>query len=131
MRALILAIIAIFSVTTALSAQKAEKLSVRGGQQKTLPASRIAVKFVSVVEDSRCPQGVNCIWAGVATIRIQVRKSGKPAKEFELNTNQLDKSVTFEGHEIKLVGLTPYPQSDSPIRPDAYSAALTIKKLPK
>ena len=132
MKTLILTLIAIFSITAVAPAQKPEKLIVRVGQQKTAPASRIAVKFVAVTEDSRCPQGVNCIWAGVATIKIQLRKNGKPAREFELNTNQLDKSITFEGHEIKLFALTPYPRSgEGPIKQGAYSAALTITRLRK
>ena len=107
------------------------EVKLRIAQEKTAPCTGIKIKFVSVVEDSRCPQGVNCIWAGVAKIKIQLRKAGKSAQEFELNTNQMDKSITFEGHEMKLASLTPYPKSGSAIKASAYSATITITKLPK
>ena len=118
----------LFGMTTMATAQKPEKITVRVAQEKTAPGTTIKVKFLSVIEDSRCPEGVNCIWAGVAKIKIQLRKTGKPAKEFELNTNQMDKSITFEGHTIKLVTLTPYPKSGTAIKPAAYSATLRITR---
>jgi hypothetical protein len=110
---------------------KTGEVKLRVAQEKTAPGTAIKIKFLSIVEDSRCPEGVNCIWAGVAKIKIQLRKTGKPAKEFELNTNQMDKSITFEGHTIKLVTLTPYPKSGSTTNAAAYSAMLTITKLLK
>lgn len=110
---------------------KTGEVKLRVAQEKTAPGTTIKIKFLSVVEDSRCPEGVNCIWAGVAKIKIQLRKTGKPAKEFELNTNQTDKTITFEGHTIKLVTLTPYPKSGTATNSAAYSATLTIAKLPK
>jgi hypothetical protein len=110
---------------------KTGEVKLRVAQEKTAPGTTIKVKFLSVIEDSRCPEGVNCIWAGVAKIKIQLRKTGKPAKEFELNTNQMDKSITFEGHTIKLVTLTPYPKSGTAINATVYFATLTIAKLTK
>ncbi len=107
---------------------KTGEVKLRVAQEKTAPGTAIKIKFMKVVEDSRCPEGVNCIWAGVAKIKIQLRKTGKPAKEFELNTNQMDKSITFEGHTIKLVALTPYPKSGTATNSAAYSAILTITK---
>ena len=110
---------------------KTGEVKLRVAQEKTAPGTGIKIRFLSVVEDSRCPEGVNCIWAGVAKIKIQLRKTGKPAKEFELNTNQLDKFITFEGHTIKLAAVTPYPKSGTAINASAYSATLTITKLTK
>lgn len=107
---------------------KTGEVKLRLTQEKTAPGTAIKIKFLSVIEDSRCPEGVNCIWAGVAKIKIQLRKAGKPAKEFELDTNQTDKSITFEGHEIKLAALTPHPKSGSSMKPAAYSATLAIAK---
>ena len=117
-----------FGMFLTMEAKTTAQLKLRIAQEKTAPGTTIKVKFLSVIEDSRCPEGVNCIWAGVAKIKIQLRKAGKPAKEFELNTNQLDKSITFEGHTIKLVTLTPYPKSSAAINAAAYSATLTITK---
>ena len=119
-----------FGILLAADAKTGE-IKLRVAQEKTAPGTTIKIKFLSVIEDSRCPEGVNCIWAGVAKIKIQLRKAGKPAQQFELNTNQLDKFITFEGHTIKLTALTPYPKSGAATNAAAYAATLTITKLPK
>ena len=107
------------------------EVKLRIAQEKAVPGTAIKIKFLSVVEDSRCPTGVKCIWAGVAKIKIQLGKNGKPAQSFELNTNQTDKTINFEGHQVKLKMLTPYPNSASIVKVPKYSATLTIIKLPK
>src|SRR5688500_11058174 len=85
MRALIISLVVLLSFTFA-SAQGAEQLTIKNGQQKVSKTGRITVKFLELIEDSRCPADVNCVWAGVARIKVQLRKNGKSA-EVELNTN--------------------------------------------
>ncbi len=129
MRTILSTLILTFAFGIFLTADaKTGDVKLRLAQEKTAPGTAIKIKFLSVIEDSRCPEGVNCIWAGVAKIKIQLRKPGKPAKEVELNTSQSDKSITFEGHEIKLAALTPYPRSGSTTTAAAYSATLAIAK---
>lgn len=123
MRSLLLSLAILLSVTFT-SAQNPEKLTLKQGQQKTA-TGRLIVKFLAVTEDSRCPTNVNCVWAGVARIKIQLRKNGKTA-EFELNTNQPEKSAAFEGSEVKLNTLTPYPKSTAPINSASYTATFTV-----
>ncbi len=110
---------------------KTSEVKLRLAQEKSAPRTAIKIKFLSVIEDSRCPEGVNCIWAGVAKIKIQLRKAGKSAQMFELNTNQMDKSINFEGHQIKLAAVTPYPKSGTATNASSYSATLTITELTK
>lgn len=40
-----------------------------------------SVKFLEVVSDSRCPEGVTCIWAGEAKVRIGIVKNGEVVDE--------------------------------------------------
>ncbi len=120
-----------FGVFVTTDAKYDGEVKLRVAQEKAAPGTAIKIKFVRVIEDSRCPEGVNCIWAGVARIRVQLRKADKSVKEFELNTNQTNKTITFDGHEIKLAALTPYPKSGTAIKAASYSATLTITKLPK
>ena len=97
------------------------------GLRKEVVVKGLKVKFIEVTEDSRCPEGTNCIWAGVAKVKIQLRKNGKTAV-FELNTNQRDRSATFGGYELKLSKLTPYPKASSPVPRASYSATFVIDK---
>ncbi|MGB3798545.1 MAG: hypothetical protein WA952_01950 [Lewinella sp.] len=64
--------------------------------------------FVSVLEDSRCPRGVQCIQAGRAVVAVRVLRGGKWQEE----------SVTIDGNAIptdlgplQLIRLDPYPDA--------------------
>jgi hypothetical protein len=129
MKTLILIIAAIFALTAVVPARVPAEITVRKGSQKAVPNSRLKVKFVAVTEDSRCPENAQCVWAGVARIKVQVSKNGRAAQEFELNTMQTDKVISFEGFEIKLSDLN-RPNAGKPDHSD-YIATLTVTKLKK
>ena len=60
--------------------------TLRKGQRVTLKGSRVlAIKFVAVESDSRCPKDVNCVWAGNAAVQVQV-STGRRSKTLTLNT---------------------------------------------
>ncbi len=96
--------------------------------QKVISGSQITVKFISLIEDSRCPEGTNCIQAGNARIKVVVSKRGE-SKTFELNTNLGPKGDTFEGYAINLVNLTPTPKDNIRINRNGYTATFSISRL--
>lgn len=124
-----LLITVIFGGFIAAKAQNSRELKLRVGQSKTEARSKIKVKFLAVVEDSRCPEGTNCIWAGNAKIKIQVSKNRMAPKTFELNTNLAEKTVVFEGFEIAFKDLVPYPKAGSQTKPQGYSASIAVTRL--
>ena len=87
----------------------------------------IKLKVVDLVDDSRCPKDVTCVWAGNARIKIQLIKNGKK-NEVELNTGRGQQSVKFEGYEMTLSKLTPEPASNIRIRKDGYVATFKVTK---
>ena len=97
-------------------------------KQKVIIRDKLTVKFVSLVEDSRCPTDTNCVWAGNAKIKIQVGKGKAAAKTFELNTNLDPQTISFAGYEIKLVNLTPQPASNIIINRNGYTATFAVSK---
>ena len=101
-----------------------ETLTLRVGQQKTSATGKIKVKFISVMEDSRCPVNVTCVWAGNAKIKISLAKGKKAARLFELNSTLKTDLIVFEGYEIRLVDL--YPRPGKKVRRVALRPAATI-----
>lgn len=100
----------IFALVSVLAlgvfAKGTQELQIRVGEQKSADSGRLTIKFVSVVEDSRCPMNARCIWAGEAKIKIAVSK-GKMAPRFvELNLGEAPNSVKLYGYTISLEGLT-------------------------
>ncbi len=73
------------------------------------------VKFIKVLEDSRCPKEVTCIWAGQARLLVEVSEKGKDSKEMELLLNGKTDNIlcSLEGYQLKGMSLSPYPISDN------------------
>jgi len=125
MKALLLTLAVLLNFTFA-SAQPSEQITVKTGQQRVTKTGRISIKFLELIEDSRCPADVNCVWAGIAKIKVQLNKNGKTAI-VELNT-QNEKSTVFEGHTVTLKDLLPRQSTTSKYSQSAYSATLTITR---
>ena len=71
------------------------KLSLELGAHAKLPdGSQIA--YLELVDDSRCPPNVRCVWAGNAEIRLRWTPTGSGrSRTFTLNTSSVGgKSVT-------------------------------------
>lgn len=131
MKLLFLALITAFSFGTIFGAgaQTEKQITVRVGKQKKEAASKITLKFVSVVEDSRCPEGVTCVWAGNAKIKVAVMQNGREMKTVELNTNLGAKGDTYEGYAFYLKELTPTPNAKNKPNTNSYTATFTISRL--
>lgn len=105
-----------------------QQQKVQINTQKKFSKSKLIVKFVSLIEDARCPQDVKCIQAGNAKIEIEVSK-GKEKETFEINTNLGAKGATFGGYAIDLIDLTPVPKSNIRINKNGYVATFTVTRL--
>ncbi len=108
-------------------AQASQSLMVRVGQEKAARGN-LRVRFLTLVEDSRCPTGTNCVWAGTAKIKIQVRSGARNAQTFDIETNG-DDTVMFRGYRIKLTDLTPHPANNIRINRNGYVATFRITKI--
>ncbi|HUP24741.1 MAG TPA: hypothetical protein VNB06_17615 [Thermoanaerobaculia bacterium] len=51
---------------------------LRLGDSARLASTRLELRFDAVVEDSRCPADVTCVWAGNAHLRLTASLSGTP-----------------------------------------------------
>ena len=107
-----------------------KRVSMANGSEKVVPGFGIKIKFLDVIEDSRCPKGQTCIWAGNAKVQVQVF-AGRRASTFEINSSLSPQTATIGGYEIRLESLDPRP--DTARRPDKgrYVAVFAVRKLPK
>lgn len=129
--------VAIFLITFAsIVAQPGEKLIVLerefklkiGESAKSKPEG-LEVEFDSVAEDSRCPRGVTCVWAGNAKILLKVKKDAAKPAHVELNTSIDPRTSRYLEYELRLRELRPYPESDATIKSSDYEVTLTVHKL--
>ena len=103
------------------------EFKLKVGQEVKVHEAGIKVSINAVVEDSRCPTGVQCIWAGNGKVSVRLSKDKREAVSVELNTTE-PKSSTYEGYEVRLVRLDPYPKDGSTISKDDYVATLMVCK---
>ncbi|HEX7724886.1 MAG TPA: hypothetical protein VF438_04080 [Candidatus Paceibacterota bacterium] len=69
----------------------------------------VTVTPLEVTDDSRCPQGVACIWAGTVHVRTKVKNEvGTSEVTFELG-----KSITLGAENIALTVVSPAKTQDS------------------
>jgi len=88
----------------------------------------LKIEFDSVTEDSRCPKGVTCVWAGNAKILLKVYKESGKAADLELNTNINPKTSRYLEYELNLKELKPYPESNAAIKSSDYEVTLKVHK---
>jgi hypothetical protein len=106
-----------------------QSFQIKYGQELTVKGQDLKVKFGSLVEDSRCPRDVKCIWAGDAKILITVRRANAVAANIEVHTSPSFKQAgKYQRYVIKLVALDPYPNTREEKKPADYVATLLITK---
>lgn len=103
------------------------EFKLKAGGEARVKGAPVKVRFASVAEDSRCPRGVDCVWAGNARVSLVVEAAGR-ATSVELNTNVEPKAASAEGYELALVDLSPYPRADEKINPKDYAATLVVRR---
>lgn len=86
------------------------------GENKFLPEYQMNVTFKNISEDSRCPEGVTCVWQGAAVANIEfmgttTRPMTIPLATTENAGRNYHKSTVFNGYTISLVEVNPAPTS--------------------
>lgn len=93
----------------------------------------LSLTFQKVLEDSRCPSKVQCVWSGQARISINVSQTGQAPAALEMNTNPPLKQdvVTYGDFQIQLLALDPYPEDRGQYIPaETYEATFVMTELP-
>lgn len=89
----------------------------------------IEITFLEVLEDSRCPKDVDCVWAGQAKIKIAIKEKGKKTIEKEVVMDASGKDVviyTSDTTVIKATYLSPYPKTSTAISNRVYYLELQV-----
>jgi hypothetical protein len=105
-----------------------QEFEIGFGQQVLIEGEGLRITFTRVAEDSRCPRGVNCIWAGNGKVVLKLTKMRRRPALMSLNTTLDPKQDDYRGYDVKLVSLSPDPQKDVPIKRSRYAATLVVSR---
>ncbi|MFL6374911.1 MAG: hypothetical protein ACJ73D_09610 [Pyrinomonadaceae bacterium] len=128
MKKTLLTLLIVITAAAGVMAERSSNLSLRVGEQKTV-AKGLKINFVEVTDDSRCPEGKTCIWAGNAKVKLIV-SAGKKHKDLELNSDTQPTSIEYAGYRIKFVSLTRKPTQPgrmTMVRPELVLSVTKIK----
>jgi hypothetical protein len=109
-----------------------EVFTLGGGQEAVMTDENLRLRFEEVLEDSRCPTQVNCVWTGQARIAVVVQAGEEELVTVEFNTNpaagQNVQTAEVGEYTIELQSLDPYPETLDAIQFKAYQATLIVRK---
>ena len=108
---------------------------LKEAQSLYLKENKMKVTFKNMTEDSRCPEGVNCIWEGVATAEIELLGESKRPLTILLSTMDNpqkghQKVANFQEYNYSLVEVSPQTTSDKGFKAlkGQYKIGLKIEK---
>ena len=75
--------------------------------------------FDSLLQDSRCPIGEECVWSGTAIVKISFHENGR-SHELKMSLKEFPglgypADTIIQGYKISFIDLKPHPSFDNPV----------------
>jgi hypothetical protein len=86
----------------------------------------VRLRFEAVLEDSRCPRDVACVWAGRARVRVALMPREGSTETLELGTESGRETAAAAGLQLVLQGIEPLRTAGGADRTPAEQYALTL-----
>jgi hypothetical protein len=103
-----------------------QEFTIRIDQVIKINLEKLHIKFTSVLEDSRCPKGEQCMTQGNGKIELELILEEKESSSVSLNTAPGLSEVDYHGYTVHLISLNPYPVMNQDVRPEDYEAVLEV-----
>lgn len=95
------------------------------GQQASTRDGRLALRYVKLVNESRCPANAICVWQGDAAVQLEARAGGGTAN-VTIHTALDPKVLELSGYRVSLLEVQPYPGTGSQASP--YIVARVVRE---
>ena len=82
---------------------------------------------ITEVSDSRCPEGVQCIWQGEVTVKGEWTENNSKST-FEIHSVMSNQTKQPTGYTIQIVDAKPYPKYGTESKPEDLVVTLLIQK---
>ncbi|WP_129645045.1 hypothetical protein [Peristeroidobacter agariperforans] len=98
-----------------------QEIQLAPRQQAVFEPHGLTVEFVRVVEDSRCPTDLTCVWAGEVKVQLSTRIDVAAAEQHEITAGQ---HATVGEFQLFVVKVEPERVSTREISADEYRVTL-------
>jgi hypothetical protein len=113
---------------TNINADLGETFTLAIGQSAHITSEGMEVNFIEVIADSRCPEGVQCIWAGEASSLLKITHSGSTYQKVLTQPSLTEPPQTDFFEYVITFNLQPYPKAGEEIKDKDYRLELKIEK---
>lgn len=114
--------------TSDVTASLGQEFTLPVGQKVAIEGQELTIKFVEVISDSRCPAGVECVWAGEAQCALRFTYVGSPADMVIVQPGGDGTASDYFIMYKVVFKLEPYPQEGHQIAASDYKLVMTVTK---
>src|SRR5262245_36607773 len=122
----LLAMAVAFAQGAAPERELGRPFEMKPGESVTVQGVRIT--FDGVTEDSRCPTGVQCVWAGDVAAAFELEKSPDAVRVTLHTSGRFQQQAEFDSLVVRLEDVKPYPKLGQTIARADYRATLLVSK---
>jgi len=127
--ALLLAGAGCAGVQTAAVVEPGASFTLAPGQTAAVKGAGASITFKRVLDDSRCPVDVTCVWAGDARIEVTISRNGGADDTRILNITPPKHEAVVGNLRIRFVSLAPIPRQADANVPRKYIAEFVVDQI--
>lgn len=109
--------------------QAGETLVLHVGEVGSIAGTTIRIGFAGVLNDSRCPVDVTCVWEGNAEVRLGFAEAGSGTDWRLLDTTGQGRTTDYGGYRVRIVQLRPSMDTRTELDPADYEVELGIERV--
>ena len=111
------------------NASLAQEFVLKPGQNASITGEPLKMRFLEVVNDSRCPIGVYCIWEGQVTCLVEITYADSQNRMTLTQPGSGQSRADFNEYDIEFE-VQPYPEAGKQIAKQDYRLKMVINKKP-
>ncbi|MBM0103237.1 hypothetical protein JM946_00695 [Steroidobacter sp. S1-65] len=119
------ALVACRSDSAVRAASLDQEIELAPKQQAVFAQQELQVEFVRVVQDSRCPTDVTCVWAGEVEVEVSTRRDASEAVPHFIKAGE---HAAVGGLRVTVVRVRPERVSTREISPEQYRVTLKVER---
>ena len=123
-----------------LAVEQGVEFALAPGEMATITDAGLTIKFISVLNDGRCPSDIECTESGPVQISLSIQKDNGTAEDLVMQTftdndgrspavefEGIEDRIVYEGYLIRIVGVLPYPvKLSTSIRQNDYRVSFVV-----
>jgi hypothetical protein len=86
------------------------------------------INFETLLQDSRCPNDVTCVWAGAVEVMVKLVDAKNVSKSEEVKMTSIEAPHIFENYEVSISSVVPVKNSKIEIKPKDYLITFKVSK---